>query len=254
MKPMNQIATLPATTLPHRRAFTLIELLVVIAIIAVLASLTVAGLHTVGITKKINTANGELNELKLAIEEYHSQYGTYPPGNGLNTDTSGLTNQLYYELTGVTPAAPSGKQGYQSVGTNFISQADVGAIFGAGGILNSTKGSGEDAVSSKNFLSDLKPNRVGTALMHGAAGDVYVNMLVTSVGGPDDAYLPVGTKGVNPFRYKAPSPTNNNPNSYDLWVELSMGATNYGNTTGNGANVRLISNWAKGSQENSQMP
>jgi prepilin-type N-terminal cleavage/methylation domain-containing protein len=250
-KPMNPIASQPVTrTLPRRQAFTLIELLVVISVIALLAAFTISGLQMVGVSKKISTATGELRELTLALEQYHSKYGVYPPGNGLNTDTSGLTNQLYYELTGVTSVTLPGGPGYQSVGTNSILATDFANTFGTGGILNCTKGSGEDVQASENFLTGLKPNRVGTAMM----GPAAVNMLVTSVGGPDAAYNPVGTRGINPFRYKAPNPTNNNAGSYDLWIELSLGATNFGVITPNGNNVRLISNWAKGTQKNSPLP
>lgn len=246
---MNQTAPKPVTTFLRRRAFTLIELLVVISIIALLASLTIVGMNSIGKTKRIGTAQSELNEIALAIENYHAKYGVYPPGNGANTDAAGLTNQLYYELTGVSQVGNPPANSFQTVGTNLITQANYSSVFNVGGVLNCTKGSGEDVLTSENFLTGLRPNRVGTANINGA----NVNLLVTSVGGPDPAYLPVGTPGVNPFRYKAPSPTNNNPGSYDLWIELSMGATNYGSPY-NGANQRLVSNWNKSVEKNSTMP
>ena len=243
---MNQTAHNPVPTFLRRRAFTLIELLVVISLSAALAALTIGGLRSIGTSKKIGTAQAELNEIGLAIENYHAKYGVYPPGNAGNTDSGGLTNQLYYELTGVSI---NSQGNYQTVGTNSVSPANFSTAFGVGGILNATKGSGEDALTSQNFLVGLRPNRVGTANINGVA----VNMLVTSVAGPDPAYLPIGTPGVNPFRYKAPNATNNNPGSYDLWIELSLGATNY-NSTYNGNNQRLIANWSKNTIKNSTMP
>ena len=249
MKPMNQTANQTVTTSLRRRAFTLIELLVVVSIMALLASLLIVGMNSIGKTKRISTAQSELNEIALAIENYKAKYGVYPPGSGANTDTGGLTNQLYYELTGVSQVGTPPNAYFQTVGTNSITVVNFGNVFGVGGVLNCTKGSGEDALPSENFLTGLRPNRVATANFGGA----NVNMLVTSVGGPDPAYLPVGTPGVNPFRYKAPNPTNNNPGSYDLWIELSMGATNYG-APYNGSNQRLISNWNKSVEKNSTMP
>jgi len=249
MKPMNQTVT----TFPRHRAFTLIELLVVISIMALLASLLIVGMNSIGKTKRISTAQSELNEIGLAIENYKAKYGVYPPGNGANTASSGLTNQLYYELTGVSQVTTGQGPEFQSVGTNQIAIGNAAGqfsgIFHVGGVLNCTKGSGEDALPSQNFLTGLRPNRVGTVVFNGTP----VNMLVTTVAGPDAAYLPVGTPGINPFRYKAPSPTNNNPGSYDLWIELSMGATNFGSPY-NGSNQRLISNWNKSVEKNSTMP
>ncbi len=55
-------------------------------------------------------------------------------------------------------------------------------------------------------------------------------MFVTSVGGPDADYKPLGGVRMNPFRYVYPG--TNNPSSYDLWIQLVIsGQTN------------LICNW-----------
>jgi hypothetical protein len=53
----------------------------------------------------------------------------------------------------------------------------------------------------------------------------------------------MGFAGLNPFRYVAPSPTNNNASSYDLWVQLLInGKTN------------LICNWNSLVEINSPLP
>jgi prepilin-type N-terminal cleavage/methylation domain-containing protein len=248
MKFMNPIATNQRIQSPGLRAFTLIELLVVITIIGVLAGFILVVSGSVAKTKKINNAQAELKEIQSAIENYHSHYGVYPPGHSDGTVAAALTNQLYYELTGVTPTNQGGII-YQAVDNDTITASQYAAAFGAAGVLNSTKIGGEAVVPSVNFLPGLKPNRIGEANFYGP----QVDMLVTSVGGPDDAYIPVGVKGVNPFRYKAPSPTNNNPDSYDLWINISMGATNFSGAN-NGANRRLISNWSNKASQNSQLP
>jgi hypothetical protein len=49
---------------------------------------------------------------------------------------------------------------------------------------------------------------------------VRTTTLVTSIGGPDDAFTP------NPFRYNSVNPTNN-PNSYDLWIDLVISGKPY---------------------------
>jgi len=68
---------------------------------------------------------------------------------------------------------------------------------------------------------------------------------VASVGGPDLTYNPLGQQPpppyINPWRYVYPG--TNNPNSYDLWIELSIaGQTN------------LICNWTKEVQKNTTLP
>jgi hypothetical protein len=69
-----------------------------------------------------------------------------------------------------------------------------------------------------------------------------VTILITSVGGPDAAYQPLGGVDLNPWRYNSSSPTNN-PGSYDLWVQLSIGGK-----------TNLICNWSKQVQINNPLP
>jgi prepilin-type N-terminal cleavage/methylation domain-containing protein len=229
MKPMKNIFA--GRIQPRHRAFSLIELLVVISIIAVLAAFTVVVLKSVGRSRRISVAKGELAVIQTALENYHNKYNTYPPGSGAGP----LANQLYYELSGVTL---NGSGNYQTLDSSAtILQTSFTAVFGAGGILNCTKGSAEDAVPAQNFLPGMKPNQIGSTYVNGA----YVTNLVTSVGGPDDAYKPLGVPGVNPFRYLYPG--TNNPGGYDLWVQLVIsGKTN------------LVCNWNSSVQINTSLP
>ena len=214
----------------NARAFTLIELLVVIAVIAVIAGFTIPVLNGVKRTQFRRTASGELEQIAAALDNYKAKYGFYPPGNAGTAIKSALTNQLYYELSGTTKAGAN----YVTLdGGSSISTANVASRFGVGGLVNCTKGAGEDAVLAKNFLPSLKPNRSG------AAG--VIKLLITSVRGPDAGYMPVGVADVNPFRYQYPG--TNNPNSYDLWLQLVIsGKTN------------LICNWSRQVQINSSLP
>jgi len=245
----------PSKSVSSRRsAFTLIELLVVIGVIAALAALTVYGLSSIAVSRKISTAKGELRDIDAAIVNYKAKYGVYPPGNGTGNTISGLTNQLYYELTGVSIVNVGGQNYFQTVdGSSKILVSDFNTVFGVPGVLNCTKGSGEDALPAVNFLAGMKANRVGLVTAAALPNSPKYNLLITTVAGPDDAYQPVGSVGINPFRYKAPSATNNNADSYDLWINLSMSATNFSGAT-KPQNLRLISNWAKADQKSSQMP
>jgi hypothetical protein len=67
-----------------------------------------------------------------------------------------------------------------------------------------------------------------------------VAVLLGSVGGPDQNY-PTNSPGLNPWRYVSPGV--NNPNSYDLWIQLVIsGQTN------------LICNWSDQILINSPLP
>src|SRR5665213_79365 len=232
MKPMKNIFA-GRTRFP-RRAFTLIELLIVIAIISILAAFTVVVLKSVGRSRKISVARGELAVIQTALENYHNKYNTYPPGSGAGA----LANQLYYELSGVSVVVIGGVNNYRTLDSSAtIPQPSYNNAFGVNGILNCTKGSAEDAVPAQNFLPGMKPNQIGSSLANG----VPVTNLVTAVGGPDDAYKPLNVAGVNPFRYLYPG--TNNPGGCDLWVQLVIsGKTN------------LVCNWNSSVQINTSLP
>ncbi len=223
----------------RRRAFTLIELLVVISIIAVLSAITMPVMKSVFKAKKINTARIELQMVESALESYKAKYGVYPPGNPANT----VVNQLFYELSGVTNTFQNSIAGYQTLdGINFVSANSFSSTFGGvGGILNCSKGNGEDVVLAKNFLPGLKSTQVTSATNAGYP----ISYLATSVGGPDANYHPAYALGFgfegNPFRYAYPG--TNNPNGYDIWVQLVINSK-----------TNLVCNWSSAAQINSPLP
>jgi len=232
---------------PYRfqRGFTLIELLVVIAVIGVLAALTVPVIGAIKKRAIINRARGEMAQLETAIERYKAAYGFYPPDNAnIANDIvhSALTNQLYYELTGTINLANSSTPDFQTLNsTNTINYVGYYGYFGINGFMNCSRGSGEDAKPAQNFLPRINSTQI--------AHDEGTEILVTSVGGPFDGYNPipgfVTSSGAyaNPWRYISSHPQNN-PNSYDLWVEIVFkpGVTN------------LICNWNNRPQLNSPLP
>jgi len=237
--------------------FTLIELLAVIAIIGILAAFLFPVLGGIKRQQYIKNAQAEMAQLETAIERYKAAYGFYPPDNQLNPGNplipNPLMNQLYFELLGTTNTAgnspgpaPSGPA-YQSLDDPSLpplSQLNVNNVFGVNGFMNCSKpGSSEDAHMAQNFLPGLTSNQK-TIFTNSSAANNPVKLIVTSVGGPDTTYHPLGPNavGINPWRYNSSNPTNN-PGAYDLWVQLSIsGKTN------------LICNWNPKPQLNSPLP
>lgn len=216
-------------------AFTLIELLVVIAVIGVLAGFTIPVIHSVKVHQYEAHATAEMNQLETAIQSYKEARGFYPPGNTFADGTvNPLTNQLYYELEGTTLDAP-GKtyttlDGADSIDINNFSAAGLNI----GGFVNSARAGGdENSRSAKNFIHDLKPGQTET--LNG-----LMKIFTTSVGGPDGTY-PLGKSSLNPWRYIYPGV--NNPNGYDLWIQLKIGSK-----------TNLICNWSTRPQINSPLP
>jgi len=65
--------------------FTLIELLVVISIIAILASMSFAGITSAVLQAHKLRAKNDMVQIKSAIQSYYAEYGRYPTGG----DTTG---------------------------------------------------------------------------------------------------------------------------------------------------------------------
>lgn len=227
-------------------AFTLIELLVVIAIAVIIAGLLITAGAAVIQKSNINRATSERDQLEAAIDAYHAKYGFYPPGNAL-LNGGGVTNQLFYELLGTMPATNSatGQSGFATLdGGNFISTNTMISMFGVSSFLNCTKGSGEDSAPGQTFLAGLKSGEIASNSPTIAPGPY--TFIVTaansdSVYKPMPAVFSLAGRPANPWRYVCPG--TNNPNSYDLWVQVFVG-----NKT------NLICNWAKQPQINVPMP
>jgi prepilin-type N-terminal cleavage/methylation domain-containing protein len=222
-----------------RSAFTLIELLTVIAVIAIIAALLFPAFNIVKRKSIINQATSERTALETAIENYHSKYGFYPPGNA--NPALCLTNQLYYELLGTT--VTNGSTFTTLDNSSMVSNSPSAVImnyFGVTGFMNCTRGTGEDKVSAQNYLPNLKPGQIAQI-----AGD-GVHVIVTAV--DSGTYAPMagfatlnGYSKANPWRYVYPGV--NNPNSYDLYLQIIVGGQ-----------TNLICNWKDQPILNSPLP
>ena len=220
--------------------FTLIELLVVISIIGVLAAFTIPVLKKLKEAQYKKVARAELDTLQTALENYKAKYGSYPPSSQKTAAPNyapAMYSQLFYELSGTTANG-----GYYTTldGRISLPMGSVTTAYGTAGFVNCTHGSAEDGVQARNFLPDLKPTQYNAYVTNNGIGTAE---LVTSVGGPDQDYLPLGpgSSGVNPIRYVYPG--THNPGSYDLWIQLKIGGR-----------TNLICNWSREVQINSPLP
>jgi prepilin-type N-terminal cleavage/methylation domain-containing protein len=208
--------------------FTLIELLVVIAVIAVLASLIFPITGALKKQRTIKVAQTELGQVATAIDAYHSKYGHYPPDNPNPTLPGFLINQLYYELKGAVKIDPTSFQALD--GGNPVTTTELAAAFGPViGFVNSSasKKGDDDQSAAINFLKDLKPNQ--SAKLPGSS----IEVLTCSILWDNASSQPIANgNGMNPWRYVSTHPTNN-PNSYDLWVDVLIGGK-----------TNRISNWS----------
>ncbi|HXI70174.1 MAG TPA: type II secretion system protein [Verrucomicrobiae bacterium] len=221
----------------NHAGFTLVELLVVISIIAILAGFIVSALKPFKRTSIINDTKAEMAQLETAIDSFKAAYGFYPPGNPNDARFS----PLYYELLGTTNnnAAYYTLDGSASI---VASALTVPGPLGVSGFVNCMKtGPGENAPAARSFISGLKPKQIGSAIINQAYPTVPVTLLLGAVSGPDQNYQPLGMADVNPWRYACPG--TNNPTSYDLWIQLSIGGK-----------TNLVCNWNKQVTFNSPLP
>jgi prepilin-type N-terminal cleavage/methylation domain-containing protein len=232
VRPGTSASRSDAPTLRRSNAFTLIELLVVISVIAILASLVFPVAGAVNAAKKKARARAELAQIETAIERYKDKRGHYPPDNPNNP----AFNQLYYELLGTTLSNGV----YATLdGSAQLSQALVqSGSFGPGvnGFVNSSSGtSGDEGSAASPFINGLKPGQIGQISFKGTAVKFLVGV-PWQQGPPPFNFDPLpgaSPPTLNPWRYNSSSPTNN-PNSFDLWIELNLGGKTF-----------LVCNWCK---------
>jgi len=216
-------------------AFTLIELLVVISIIALLAGLIVGLARYAGQNTKRSRVRAELNQVITAIDAYKAHFGHYPPDNVAPSSkiVNAVTNQLFYELTGVIVDDRSRvfRARDRQQGIPIVS---VQNFFHADGFVNA----GTNPKVIKSFLPSLKASQRRTI---SKAPNPDIEVLAVPLDWPanNPSFSPPFNstdpqiRQVNPWRYVKTNPTNN-PDSFDLWAEFVEGGK-----------IKVICNWSK---------
>jgi prepilin-type N-terminal cleavage/methylation domain-containing protein/prepilin-type processing-associated H-X9-DG protein len=171
---------------PRTRGFTLIELLVVIAIIAVLIALLLPAVQAAREAARRAQCTNNLKQLGLAMHNYHSSTGVFPPG-GINT--SNLMGQI------------TGGWGSWSAHAMMLPYMEQQAIYNSINFNIATDGNNGEAnirsTASGNVISAFQcpssPLFAGTDNWgRRAAGNNYF----VSVGSTLTEYAPNGPSGV----------------------------------------------------------
>jgi hypothetical protein len=145
-----------------------------------------------------SSAQAELNQLQTAIENYKQTYGFYPPDN----PQSPYPHPLLFELKGTVIS-----NGILTTldGTSRILEANL-SRYNRSGLANSssTRSATDDRPAPINFIREFRPTQVSSNVLDLASTNLP--HLIFS-----------GTK--DPWRYRSSNPTNN-PDGYDLWVDI----------------------------------
>ncbi|HEY3863763.1 MAG TPA: type II secretion system protein [Verrucomicrobiae bacterium] len=202
-------------------AFTLIEMLTVITIMSIIAAMIVTMAQSASQKKKIVAVDGEKERLVNLIENYKAKLNFYPPDNGgLISNTADLavydgmaaTNQLMYELMGVTNV-PGSKQRMLVFNSPDINTPLLGSEF------------------AKNFnrggVANCDPSEPNNFFLPGPLPKEYTNYDATVT--PPICGLLVPTEFTNVrvanfWHYDSSTTNRHNITSYDLWAEYSIGS------------------------------
>jgi type II secretory pathway pseudopilin PulG len=209
---------------PRRFAFTLIELLVIMAIIAILAALIFPATRAVVATRTKHRARAELKEVESSIDIYKAELNFYPPSS---TDGSSA-NPLYYELSGTR----LNNGVYVTLdGNASLPASDVFIAFGVDGFANCSKGTSTDDEQPKVKSYTKGALRQGQFLQAAITNLALHASTRAVVLGTQLQGVSMLAGAITPYGYNSATPTNN-PNSYDLWLDILVG----------GAPVRVC-NW-----------
>jgi prepilin-type N-terminal cleavage/methylation domain-containing protein/prepilin-type processing-associated H-X9-DG protein len=180
-----------------RPGFTLIELLVVIAIIAILIGLLLPAVQKIREAAARMSCSNNLHQLGLALHNYHSAFGQFPPGRKSTGTSEGYSNPPYasdpiiQNIHGLVFLLPYVEQ------DNLYKQFNQTAAFGnllsnqaplsQPGPSKTSKLATPDSITSGNAA--LSANRIKTFLCPSDSGEPTIS--------PSFYYSPdLGTTGI----------------------------------------------------------
>jgi len=216
-------------------------LIVVCAIIVILAAPILTGVKGFRKKQMLSVARAELAQIETALTDYRARYGSYPQDN----PNSVVVNPLFFELAG-TVFDPTVERYVTLDRSAQIRRVDLGLATVYGGSLptisafintgETAKGDDETA-GPKNFLTTFRATQLAP-INPSVAPLADIKIIVSSIRWPVGVtpYPVPGNPDVNPWRYNSSNPTNN-PNSYDLWIDLPFGGKFY-----------RVSNWSNKEQ------
>ena len=195
--------------------------------------------------QKLNVAQAEFQQAKTWIDDYGHTRRYFPPDNPANP----AMNQLLFELKGTVSTNVGGQPAFTTLdGTATILATDVPIVFGpsVNGFMNfpSPARTSDDVTTAVPFLKEIRSAQVGN-LVIGTQPSVAA-LLVCSIPWSNDPLQQIVPTtgnphalqvGLNPWRYVSSHPTNN-PNTYDLWIDIPVRGKMY-----------RINNWSSKPQE-----
>jgi hypothetical protein len=169
--------------------------------------------------KALEELRRQRTELITAIEEYHKQYGFYPPARPRAEQAPGVINPLFYELAG-TRFHPNQQDFYDRTQKEPIHVDTMVKNFGVKCFTNS--------LPFPTWPTDFLAPRQLPKKEFSEGADIYgVGFNTGALPGDvvDDLEL-------TPWRYTVGSSTHN-PGRFDLWIEMNVHGKHY-----------LVGNWS----------
>ncbi len=62
----------------NRKSFTIVEIMVVMAVIGIIMTLSIVGIQAAQRQQRVTTITNDMNQFKLALASYYSEYRQYP--------------------------------------------------------------------------------------------------------------------------------------------------------------------------------
>ncbi len=191
----------------RRRGFTLIELLVVIAIIAVLISLLLPAVQSAREAARRAQCVNNLKQIGLALHNYHSAVGTFPPGHGQSTAYnaySGYAGWTEWSAQAMMLQYMEQSPMYNAINFNFCGG------YGNGSAINSTAWCAKLSMYACPSDNNVNMGNVQAGTGQPGTNSYRASVGTTTAGGWTNAAAPIQGAGYGSCE---PDPFNKNGNN-----------------------------------------